>query len=324
MNIKLSLVFILILNSITLNAQNIDQLEQEYMYMQTELYQEKQLLDSLLEVMNERATQIDREKEKRVTNQGKTVDLMAQSVPIANQIESQQIIIAALEKKIETKQQILLYEYSEIIDSLRRVEEKKMSPEEEETIEKLIFYYTEKKLRVSPQIQSLSYDPEKILQINLSAIEDSSERNIYEQYLHSALKEVDNQLQIIQHLSLEINEMSRLQNKANRFLDELEMDSRIVPYAVVKEEYRPEKEEVFNNNGTRGIPSNLVEIDYYMVLMRQLEWVQPREKLSKWQSPLDSTQINLSINEYQILLQEIKQRLQEYGSILKKKITSNE
>jgi hypothetical protein len=312
------ILFLIVFMNTGTVAQNINKLEQEYDSIKIELAKDKQKLDSLTTVLNKRATLIDTEKEKSDVDNNKVVRLMAQSVVISNQIERQQKRLTLTRKKFEAQRKMVLNRYNVIIDSLQSV---RTEQKNQESIERSILKYTEKKLSVSPKIKSLSYDPEKILQIDLSTIEDISERSIYEQYLQRALVEVDSQLHDVQNLTSEVEAILRLQGKAQNFIDEIEMDTKIGPYLVVSDDYDTKDAEVLSENWRVGDIENLSDIDSYIVLLRQLELMHPTEYLARWQSVTDSVAVNLSLRDYQELLQEIAQKLQDYRTVLAKKIT---
>ena len=103
-------------------------------------------------------------------------------------------------------------------------------------------------------------------------------------------------------------------------MDAIDMDVNIAPYAVVANDYNINDSQTFGENMTRM--DNILEIDSYFVLMRQLDWIQTQEELSRWQSPSDSLYINLSLDDYQKLLQDLKLKLLDYKSILAKKLNS--
>jgi len=166
MNIKYISILLLITSISTgIKAQNLASVEQAYQALKQELVKEQKNVDSLMVILNERATQIDMEKEKDDTDKDNIVNLLAESVTISNKIDLMQKRIVQLKKEILYRQGILLDKYSSTIDSLKLVQEDLTNQEKKNNVERQILIYQERKLSVSPKIKSLSYDPDKILQM---------------------------------------------------------------------------------------------------------------------------------------------------------------
>ncbi len=93
-----------------------------------------------------------------------------------------------------------------------------------ESLDNEILFYTEKRLLVSPQIEMLSFNPKKILEIDLGKAKNNVERASLNEYLFSALTEVSAVLSDVTKQSKEANDALTLQKKTSKFLAETEFD----------------------------------------------------------------------------------------------------
>jgi hypothetical protein len=114
--------------------------------------------------------------------------------------------------------------------------------------------------------------------------------------------------------------MILLRKKADSFIDAIDMDVNIVPYTAITDDNNMDSSPTFGESVSRT--DDLLEIDSYFILMRQLAWIQSREDLSKWEISSDSAHVNLSLDAYQELLKDLTQKLTDYRSILVKKLNA--
>jgi hypothetical protein len=323
---------------IKLFAQNISVLEQKYSILDKSLKEAVIKLDSLSQILEKKANLIDREKKKSDPEIDKITGLMAETIVIASQVEEQQKKIKQLQGSINFLKQNLYKKYSVLIDSLKRVENSKVSGESKSELEKKILYLAQKRLYLSPNIPLLSFSPDKILNIDLNATEDSLEKAIYQEYLKHALSEVDSHLVELSELSSEINEMILLQKKTESFMDEMDFEGTIERYYSINHEkgmspepssYISEDEQFRGEDITamdEYISSNMSLLQSYYPLLNNLllhrSYLLPKtpDVQVKWQALTDSTKENLSIDSYQALLQEVEKALSEYKMILLHKL----
>ena len=224
-----SILFLLPVSKI--ESQNIPEqeylikMEKRYNDLQISYTKEKSVLDSLQERFNKRIKEINFEKEKTNPDNDKITSLMANSVNLSNNIDEQQKELDKIGKSITSIKIKLNEKYTGIIDSLKNIREKET--ENKEKIDNLILFYATKRLEVTPEIYRLSFNPYKILELDLHKSKDSVYKKIYSEYLTSAMNEVNNVLANISEESNEINQVIELQRKANRFVEETELESGI-------------------------------------------------------------------------------------------------
>ena len=312
-----------------IQAQKLKELESQYRILQDSLNFEKLVFDSLQNILNKRAEEIDSEKKKAKPDDKNIVNLMAQSASLSNQLELQQQKIQQALRKIQDYEGRLYQQYADKLDSLQAV---KVSQDKEnlEHIDNLILYYMERKVSVSPRLHSLSFNPKKIIQFDrqVNVQSDSLDRIIYQQYLQNALWEVESQLSKVDTLINEIEKMRQLQIKASKFMNEMTMENEVSPYAMLGEgSIRTEGE---RNEGTyddrisfvnEGKNVVISQAGSYAVLLRQLNLNQNNDAISHWQSPVDSLKLNITIEEYLELLKQLAKGLSEYRIVLRQKIS---
>src|SRR5690606_20130499 len=139
------------------------------------------ILDSLRSIYTYRTSQIDAEKKKKNPDNERVIDLMSGSVSISNKIEYQNKKIVRIGNDIENIKQQLHKMYTTKIDSLELL--KKTGSEDEARLNSEILLLTEKNILVAPKILSLSFNPEKILVIDLKGTKDEKEKSLYKEYL---------------------------------------------------------------------------------------------------------------------------------------------
>ncbi len=299
-------------------AQNLPQMESDFKKLD-QLYQREQIrLDSLTAQLKNKAKKINQEKNKKEIDKDNITDLMAKTITLTNKIRTRQDLVTNIEKKIEETKKILDAKYESIIDSLNNLKLAQQSPE----VDALILEFTQKRLLVSPRIYSLSLDPQKILQIDISASEDSIEKAIYEEYLINALSEVDSQLIQLKNSKEEIQQIVYLQQKANDFIDDIDTDFPASSFAQ-KENKAIKNVVTFGGDPEISFDQSSrisTKAHSYGYLLSQLKRFPNSDIQSTWQTPLDSIPANLTFQQYDQLLMEVEKRLEEYRFVLRYKL----
>ncbi len=303
------------------------ELEKKYNDLQNSFTNEKMVLDSLKEKYNRRVKEINLEKDKTKPDNHEITSLMANSVNLSNNIDEQQKKIDKIGKSITSVKIKLNEKYTGIIDSLKNIQaEEKV---DNEKIENLILFYATKRLEVTPEIYRLSFNPYKILELDLNRSNDSAYKKVYSEYLTGAMNEVNNVLANISEESNEINQVVELQRKASRFVEETELESGITSSKLSQAEEKSTSTETgtdpgigtsngFYDDGKRS--SNLnSNIKVYEQLLNQLNTI---KTLSVRQMPDETIQTlekNIDLSTYGKLLKEVKKRLVEYKRLLEQK-----
>ena len=319
----ITILFLLVgLNIIPVDAQSLIQLEKKYEQLSNQYIKEKVVYDSLRNVFSSRTNEIDAEKKKANPDKDKIVDLMAGSITLSNRIEEQNKKISLLEKDIDNVKQQLHKQYSSLIDSLEL--KKKTDKKNDDVLDAEILNNTEKKLLVAPQIPILSFKPEKILKIDLGKTKSAEEKALYKEYLDNALNEVNTLLENVGKQSSEADQVFALQNKTKKFLEETELESRILIRSQQSTVRSEETVPTFSNSPEDVATSNDLsrQVKNYHVILRQLDIEQLSRTNINWKVSFDEMERNLSLKDYQKLLKEVKKRLQEFKLVLANKIGS--
>jgi len=319
----ITILFLLVgLNIIPVNAQSLIQLEKKYEQLSNQYIKEKVIYDSLKNIFSLRTNEIDAEKKKANPDKDKIVDLMAGSITLSNRIEEQNKKISLLEKDIDNVKQQLHKQYSSLIDSLEL--KKKTDKKNDDVLDAEILNNTEKKLLVAPQIPILSFKPEKILKIDLGKTKSAEEKALYKEYLDNALNEINTLLENVGKQSSEADQVFALQNKTKKFLEETELESRILIRSQQSTVRSEETVPTFSNSPEDVATSNDLsrQVKNYHVILRQLDIEQLSRTNINWKVSFDEMERNLSLKDYQKLLKEVKKRLQEFKLVLANKIGS--
>jgi hypothetical protein len=312
------IVFLFLLISLIITpviGQSLGELEKKYERLNNQYLRENGVLDSLKNIFSLRTNVIDDEKKKANPDKDKIVDLMAGSITLSNRIEEQNRKVNLLVRDIDNVKQQLHKRYTSIIDSLEL--KKKSDSENGDKLDAELLNYTEKKLLVAPPIPLLSFNPEKILRIDIDKTKDSKEKALYEEYLNNALNEVDELWKNTNELSSEIDQIVMLQKKTEKFLEEAELESGVIHQQLNNV---PLNDETSGNfAGGPGVRENVpgYQVESYRLILNQLDFDKSVNADLDWKITTENTKLDL--REYQKLLKEVKKRLQELKLVLANK-----
>ena len=309
--------FVCLLVTIGANAQSLGELESRFEHLTNVVNENKNSLDSLKNVIDERGKRIDEEKNKNNPDKDKIVQLMASSITISNKYDQLQKKNSETEKEYELLKNKLDKKYSVIIDSLNEI--KPSTNKIEET--RLIFI--QKRLLVAPQVPLLSFNPIKIAEIDLSKLKDKKEKSLYNDYLKNALTEVDSVLSKVKNLSDDFNQIVRLQKKTQKFLEETEFNSNIQVQKYSGNQTNS-RMDVTNSGFGENDKSNILSVaNSYNLILNQLNIYGNNDPKNVFNFSEDLNKNGLNIEEYNNLLKEVKNRLQEYKLAIANKINSS-
>jgi hypothetical protein len=317
----LTVLFIIIITPVILNAQGVDYLESQLNYYNQLLTVGTAKLDSLQRILENKAGQITREKTKKDNNNDKIISLMSGSATLSNKIETQQYKVQEISKNLEYVKEKLYSQYTNIIDSLKKFQTRVKPGKDLKIINDKILNFTEKRLLVSPKINSLTFDPQKLIEVNLNSIGSQNEKIMYSNYLKNALSEINQQLSNVENSFAEVQQIIYLQNKARRFLEETEFDNEITPMRRQNINAANTQETSYDNTAI-GTPKGAIELELqaqsYSLLLNQLNF----DRSSKWNTK-EVSRKDFSLKAYQAMLKELKNKLQDYKSVLKNKLDNN-
>ena len=313
----LSVCFVCLLVTIRVNAQSLSELESRFEYLTNVVKENKNSLDSLKNVIDERGKRIDEEKNKNNPDKDKIVQLMASSITISNKYDQLQKKNSETEKEYEQLKNKLDKKYSIIIDSLNEIKPSTNKIEETRLI------YIQKRLLVAPQVPLLSFNPIKIAEIDLSKLKDKKEKSLYNDYLKNALTEVDSVLSKVKNLSEDFNQIVRLQKKTQKFLEETEFNSNIQVQKYSGNQTNS-RMDVTNSGFGENDKSNILSVaNSYNLILNQLNIYGNNDLKNVFNFSEDLNKNGLNIEEYNNLLKEVKNRLQEYKLAIANKINSS-
>jgi len=316
--VKIILLSFVCLISFSFNAspQNLDELEKRYDNVRSVVEKENTILDSLKNILENRAKQIENEKQKQNPDSDKIVKLMSGSVSLSNLIDDYQEKLDANSKNLKQLSKMLEIKYSAKIDSLQLL--KKSGKENSEKLDGEILLFTEKRLLISPQVDLLSFNPPKILKIDLSKAKNSDEKASLKEYLSSALTEVNSVLSDVTRQAKETDDALTLQKKTSKFLAETEFDR---DFRTGKSS-RSTTARTYESSVLVGQDKMTIadQINSYVLLLDQLNIFEKTESISSQKLNFKPGKANLSLKDYASLLKELKQRLSDYKLILTNKI----
>jgi hypothetical protein len=298
--------------------QNINELETKFRRLNLLLDREKLKTDSLKSLFNEQTLKIDIEKNKNAIDEDLIAEIMSSSLEIDEAINRSSKKADRLTKEIEQMKPILSSGYKSIIDSL---EDKLISSSDEEKnlVENEILFYREELIYLSPISNNLSYDPKEILNIDVNKIYDDSEKKIYILYLQNALTEAADQLDGVVNKLEEINRTALLQEKAEEFIEDIQMGNDISKISPSRGGNRALSLTGVSKDYTNEMNTLTSQALVYSSILTQLNplFIDGAET-RKW--TYDSLRTNLSIDSYVKLLNDVKTGLSEYKKILENKL----
>ncbi|OGB67589.1 MAG: hypothetical protein A2Y94_08065 [Caldithrix sp. RBG_13_44_9] len=311
--------FIIFILTISLSlAGNISQVEKQ---LETEIFEHSLLqkkLDSLRITLERYARQIESEKKLGTVEEKKIRGWFEEINGISREIN-------LLEKKSQTLQQKILQTrtrldtyYSEAIDSLQELSRQTSEQQKLVEINELILDYTAKRISVLPAFTAFSFDPQKITGISLRETRDSLEYAIYLDYLTNARKEVKTILHSIEITRKELDDLLWLQQRSNRFLEELDENRPMALFSQTSSSDRTAQPTFGSNELSEGEKISMqTQTQSLFNLLNQL----PGETSNySWTAPLDSGRVYLTLEDYRKTLQDAEKFLKNYQKLLDHKI----
>ena len=315
---KKFLVFILFVEFV--NAQSLNNLEKKFDQFNNQYDRESLIVDSLKSVFTKKAEQIDSEKKKNNPDKTLITDLMASSITISNDLEGHNSKLKKMENDLDDIKKQLNQIYISKIDSLEAL--KKSGKGDENMLNDEILSFTGKRLLVAPRILSLSFNPDKVLRIDLKKTTNPKEKALYKEYLNNALGEVNSLLSNVNKQSSEAGQIANLQKKTEKFLEEAELENKVL---------FQKQSEVTSSSTTTGYETGAFgrnqdfqnQVQTYQLILRQLDIEQISKSDITTGVSFNEQNKNLSLKDYIKLLKEVKKRLQEFKLVLANKIGSS-
>ncbi|MCB9208158.1 MAG: hypothetical protein H6609_02175 [Ignavibacteriales bacterium] len=285
--------------------------ENEFKILQSKIEQKENELHSLTKELKTKADEISFKKADPNFDKEEVKNLLANSAELTNSIEKIQKEIYDLNTRNELVKSELYIHYSNKIDSL---ENSKLSQDEKSSrITKLI----EKRLFVSPRIDVLSFEPEKVLNVKTSA--KPSEKKLYNEFLISAFDEIELKLKETKELKVEIETIQKLNKETKAFLEEAEFDREISYFSssgssveAAADSRTPTTE--FSNISENSIKTQTVSFNKILNQLNFSGNVKMREY------SLNQIVKNNDLDEFKKLITQVEQQLEDYKVVVKNKI----
>ncbi len=315
------IVICLLIVSSLLFAQKISQLENLLAAQTAELVHVQKDLDSLKIKLDNYAKKIEQEKTRGAVSEKKISAWFEEINHLTRQINAQEKTANNLKKEIKQTQNQLDGLYSAAIDSLQKISEKTKDPQKFAEINSHIIDYTHKRIALLPVFTSFSFDPEKIAHLSLQQTKDSMEYAIYLEYLQNARKEVNSVLITIQNSRKEIDELLWLQERSNRFVEQIEQN-RPITFFTPSAGAAQTDPQTYAGRETTTDQAVFIQAQAQALsnLMNQL----PGGELSGFPDfkTVEAGQNFFSLKDYQKFLQNAEKLLINYEKLLEQKIES--
>lgn len=315
------LVILFIITCGSLQGQDLQSLEKKYSSLTDRLHNEDSLLSVLKNSLGERARQIDFEKKKSSADNNKITSLMSNSMNLSLQVEQQQKKVQNIFAELESVKRSLDAAYGENIEILQGRKKASGNSREINLLDGEILLLMGKKLAVMPYMPKFSSDPEKIKSLDFSSL-TGKEKEIYNDYLKTALAETEAQLNQVNTVYKETEQVIKLRKKTSRFLQEAELERGLHPAAKFNNNSVTPSSTGQRDAGTfpgsvAAAARNTVDmIQAQAFLYSQLNPERSREIQQSLKTILDSSGKKFSFNSYFNMLRDLKKSLEDYRSML--------
>ena len=311
--------------AITVQAQNITELESQYINKSHRLQKINQALDSLQKQKTEFSQKINSAKSERENNTKYLADWMEKAQYLSQAIERNEKESNRLIKELSDLAGVLDQKYVASIDSLHGLQNSEKNKSKSSELEGQILILSEKRFLISPGFKNLSFDPEKLKEINLEDSKDTVEFKIKSEYLINARNELDAYRQRVNQSLTEVKDYIRLREKTTRFLEEV-TDDRIFGSLAQLNLEKSSSAIFYDPNTYTGRDARLFELSLktqaqsLLYLINNLSLQDPELMKYSGKESVTSTDIMMTAQEYADLLKQTNKILQYYQTIIDNKL----
>ncbi|MBL7959427.1 hypothetical protein JNL27_04230 [bacterium] len=295
-------------------AQTAGELEKQFRLLNQSLLAEQAVLDSLNDVMENKAKDIENEKKSPSPDQNKIIKWMSHAVTVSNQIKDYQKITAGIRLEMEDCRSRLERYYAKTIDSLKQLERSGKYEGDKYELRNQILLWTEKRIFITPLVSTLSFDPQKVQRMELADASDPTDKAMIEDYLKNALKEIDSHIQVVTGTRKEYEEIADLRRRTTEFISEAYEQGRISSIT---------SSQTFRNIGT-DILGNPIGQGFTAVHVRSVAGLMQQLNsgllMSHIKQSLISAKTGITQEEYIQLLKQAENLLKAYRAIVQKKL----
>lgn len=323
--IKLSfLLLISVLCESQVFAQDIYDLEND-LFSRLIAYQNIQhQIDSLNQSLESITKKLNNLKKNKSQNEEQILSVMSSSVTLTNKIKSLKEDQIKKGEKITYIRTKLYKLYEAKIDSLKRSD----SDNKNQIAAQQILDLTDKKLLVQPKLGILSIDPLRLLNVNIEKSKTLPQK-LLKEYFANAITEVDSHLVIINKSIEETDNIILLKEQTEYFVEESSFENETRPMnlfsntqTTTPDSYGEVTTETDRSNFTdlNTIKNTtLLGANTFATILRQLSEYNSAIRQNLYSRYSDKN-ANISLEDYLTLLKETKIRLEEYRSVLTKRI----
>jgi hypothetical protein len=311
--------------TINVQAQDISELELQYINKSHQLQKINHTLDSLQNKKAKFSQKIHSAKSERKNNTKYLADWMEKAQYLSQAIDRNEKEAIRLNKEISDLSKRLDQKYIAAIDSLHRLQNSEKSKSKISELEGNILVYSEKRFLISPGFKNLSFDPRKMKEINLTNSKDTLEYKIKSEYLVNAKSEIDAYQQRVNQSLSEVKDYIRLREKTNRFLEEVNDDRTFGSMAQLSLEKSTNA--VFGDpGGYNGNENQLFELSLktqaqsLLYFINTLSLQDPEMMKYYGKESITSTDVMMTAQEYEDLLTQTNKILQYYQTIIDNKL----
>lgn len=312
-------VFVLVLGISQLaQSETIAELESELAALTAEQATVQVRADSLKQRLDELTRQIEQEKAQPSPDRGNLESLLAQALTVSDHLDAthqQQRHVDAQVQQIKTE---LDQRYTAKIDSLRAVQQDAVG-DKSRRISVQIAQLTEQRLRVSPRIAALSFDPQKIAEIDLTASDDTLQNAIFMEYLSRARQQIHDYQAQLSETRQELSDMALLQEKTDEFMADVDDDRSFGFFTIEIPPDDPNYHEEGVDIGSTGTFSLDLYWSQLQTVQQLSQQLRPPDQ-AEWIAPADSSTVELSLEEYLTLFDQLQRRLAEIDTVIVRKL----
>lgn len=226
-------LFLLIMIIVSIGyGQNIEKLESVYEEYRSHLNFYQNRTDSVQNKLDIIIDRIDMEKGRENPDEEMIAEMMAQALSLSDIVDAFGNRIETLQDTVEHVGLALNERYTYKIDSLSQT----MKNNTDEQNEVLLLRYILKRMRVSPVLPELSFDPLVLESVQIDTADTETDFKIYSDFLSKARAELTAQYEVMVLLEQNVGELIRLEEKAMTFLDDVE-DGAMLPVGDVRQNY---------------------------------------------------------------------------------------
>lgn len=323
-----TLLFITIIISLAttqLLAQNQQELERGYFETLASIKLKQTGLDSLNIQLTNLASTIDDAKKANDSEPENVRILMAQALSISNEIQAQRNLILELQNQLEEYQRDLDDLYIAETGSIQSLLQSKDFTGDKESLNTKMHELAQKRMMISPLVQSFTFDPQKVNSIQSVRSDDLLEQEMLKDYLNNAMAEITEKLAELRNTKDELEDIVLLEEKTEDFLADIDPEGFVGFTTSSAQSNASARATDLTGAESFSDPAKNIslQIQAYVVLVNQLELsTLSTQNLDLPLEPGSKTS-TFTNKEYLKIVEEVERQLKEYQTIISKKLVEN-